>query len=572
MGNGCCSGDRKADLASPENSHLQELLAACKDVESALPRLEKETNRTRQTLNYLTAETEAVDSELQATAEERKKLLEELERSPPSTSLLRQRSNRGLHRTLSGRVIDPVEVLLKHVLGLNERVTQMTARFSKAQSQLEINVHNSLQVLLADLDNLNRAQEPLLKSGLESERELAAVSSSRPGALLGRLVMLEKELEEMRKSLRSAEDKALVRVRDLETAGRELALMQTGLEANARARTLDEPQAKEDSRSPARKPFSIQSTPIMTISASPRNSAEEFYLQQLQTLREELNSEQERLLQAERGSVTLKDSLHVHQRQATKAKAQVLVNVWRLLESRAGIRTMGKWKLRVEQSRMEEELRTYEVKMEKLGNRRKFTRLVQVLDKFHRFTQERYWQKWKETQIRLSYKSLFTGPPSIPKQTHLQIDEKKPLKSARPNQVQVQALISAFNRVKGRLVQDTMSLMRNLYRYNKGGRILKQGIWSAHSQALVSALIALKTNALHMHSFQSLEASNSSIDELGETVKDLPSLPLPGSRSPIDGSDASDEAVHVDEGKRRTLVHVGQFKRSTTVQFSRTSL
>lgn len=574
MGNGCCSGDRKAELAAPENSHLKELLAACKDVESALPRLEKETNRTRQTLNYLTAETEAVDSELQETAEERRKLLEELERSTQSPGLLRQRSNRGLQRTLSGRAIDPAEVLLTHVLGLNQRITQMTLRLSKAQSQLEINVQHSLQVLLTDLENLLHSQEPVLKSGLESEKELAAVSSSRPGMLLGRLVILGKELEEMRNSLRSADDKAFARGKDLETAGRELALMQTGLEANARTRLMDEPQAKESAREeyrpPARKPPSIQSTPIVTISSSPRNSAEEFYLQQLQTLREELNSEQERLLQAERGSVTLRDSLNTHQRQATKAKAQVLVNVWRLLESRAGIRTLGKWKLRVEQGRMEDELRMYEVKMEKLGNRRKFTRLVQVLDKFHQFVQERYWQKWKETQIRLSYKSLFAESSSVPKQTHLQKGERKLLSSARPNQAQIQALIAAFNRVKGRIVQETVTLLRKLYSYNKGGLKLKQGLWSAHSQALISALIALKTHTLHMESSQSL--SNSSIDELGETVKDLSSLPLPGSRTPYDGSDASDEVGHVDEGKRRTLVHVGQFKRSTTVQFSRTSL
>ena len=564
MGNGCCSGDRKADLASPENAHLQELLSACKSVESVLPRLEKETNRTHQTLNYLTAETEAVDSELQDTAEERRKLLEELERSTQSPSLMRQRSNRGLQRTLSGRVIDPAEVLLTHVIGLNQRVSQMTLRFSKVQSQLEINVQNSLKVLLADLQTLQEAQEPVLKSGMGNEKELAAVSSvSRPGALLGRLFVLGKELEEMEKLMKSANEKALAREKNLETAGRELALMKTGLEANVQARIMEEPQAKEPlSRPPARRPPSIESTPVVTIAASPRNSAEEFYLQQLQTLRDELNSEQERVIQAERGSVTLRSSLDTHQKQAAKAKAQVIVNVWRLLESRLGIRTLGKWKLRVEQGRMEEELRTYEVKTEKMGNRRKFTRLMQVLSKFHTFSQERYWQRWKETQIRLSYKGVFSpteGKPAL----------NKPFKAAKPYNMQAQALIVIFNHAETRILRETVQLLRQLHRYTKGMRLLKQGIWPTHSQALISALIALKSNALDMFSFGSPEASDSSLYELDEKVKDLPSLPI---RTPYDGSEGSDDAVHVDEGKRRTLVHVGQFKRSTTVQFSRTSL
>lgn len=570
MGNGCCSGDRKADLASPENSHLQELLSACKNVEFVLPRLEKETNRTRQALNYLTAETEAVDSELQDSVEERRKLLEELERSTQSPGLMRQRSNRGLQRTLSGRVIDPAEVLLTHVIGLNQRVSQMTIRFSKAQSQLEINVQNSLKVLLADLQALQEVQEPVLKSGIANEKELAAVSSvSRPGALLSRLFELGKELEAMENVMKSANEKAFAREKGLETAGRELALMKTGLEANVQARIMEEPQAKEPIfRPPARRPPSIESTPVVTISASPRNSAEEFYLQQLQTLRDELNSEQERLIQAERGSVTLRNSLNTHQKQAEKAKAQVIVNVWRLLESRIGIRTLGKWKLRVEQGRMEEELRTYEVKMEKMGNRRKFTRLMQVISKFHTFSQERYWQKWKETQIRLSYKGVFS-PTEAEKQTHLQPALNKPLKSAKPSKMQAQALLTVFNHVETRILRETVQLLRKLHRYNKGMRILKQGIWPTYSQTLISALIALKSNALDMLSFGSPEASNSSLDEIGETVKDLPSLPI---RTPYDGSESSDDAVHVDEGKRRTLVHVGQFKRSTTVQFSRTSL
>jgi hypothetical protein len=218
---------------------------------------------------------------------------------------------------------------------------------------------------------------------------------------------------------------------------------------------------------------------------------------------------------------------------------------------------------------MEEELRTYEVKMEKMGNRRKFTRLMQVISKFHTFSQERYWQKWKETQIRLSYKGVFS-PTEAKKQTHhLQPALNKPLKSAKPSKVQAQALITVFNHVETRILRETVQLLRKLHRYNKGMRKLKQGIWPTHSQTLISALIALKSNALDMLSFGSPEASNSSLDELGETVKDLPSLPI---RTPYDGSEGSDDAVHVDEGKRRTLVHVGQFKRSTTVQFSRTSL